>query len=166
MFNPQILTDVQPQDIQASMAQSRRMCQAGVRPKPVFAGGLARGPGRTKRAARKRGAPLCWFGWRSGAAPCVSLWLRWTSQSICSSTTAAWHCDDPNGEMGLDPLGQRYIYIYIIYNIYIYILYIYYIYIYIYIYMSYRMVPPSYKLVYNPINYRYIYIYIYIYHKS
>ena len=35
------------------MAQSRKMCQAGVRPKPVFAGGLARGP----RGARN-GPPL------------------------------------------------------------------------------------------------------------
>lgn len=32
------------EDIQASMAQSRKMCQAGVRPKPVFAGGLVNFP--------------------------------------------------------------------------------------------------------------------------
>ena len=57
-----------------------------------------------------------------------------------------------------DPSSQRqcpekiYIYIYIYTSIYIYI----YIYIHIYILYTYKVVPPSYKLVYNPINYRYI----------
>jgi len=32
------------EDIQASMAQSRKMCQASVKPKPVFAGGLVNFP--------------------------------------------------------------------------------------------------------------------------